>query len=170
MGRNHRVLSVKLCVTGLDEKQIEALTNEVIAQAEACEAHPDVPIVYCEVVGPAKDDRPDIFRDVLRAMQAAEELGGPDGYAYAALMGKIEREARTRAERCHYAKADLSVLMRPPRKGERGWWVSGRTPALALADVLGEMDDGCWIAERDYDGEPDDHGMIAITVKLGDAS
>ena len=113
-----------------------------------------------------------IFDNVLEAMQEAEEIGGPEPYDYVVLMQQIAAEATKRANTCldnHTARASISVLMRPPLKGERGWWVEARTPAKALAEVMREMEEG-WIAERDYDSKPDEHGMIAVTVVIGGSS
>lgn len=122
---------------------------------------------------PAPSFARSIFDNVLEAMQDAEEAGGPEPYDYVVLMQKIAAEATKRANAClemHTARANLSVLMRPPREGERGWWVEARTPAKALAEVLQESEELGWIAERDYDSTPDENNMIAITVVVGGES
>lgn len=64
----------------------------------------------------------------------------------------------------------VRVIMRPPTMGERGWWVHARTADEALAEVLATDavgHDGVigWEAPHDHDAEPDDEGMIAITVE-----
>ena len=108
-----------------------------------------------------------LFQAVLTAMQPAEEMGGPNRYDYVALMLRIAVEAKRRADvAAHFAKSEITVIMRPPTKGERGWWVEARTPNSALAEVIREMDDGGWIADRDYDGKPDEYNMIAVTVVM----
>lgn len=44
-----------------------------------------------------------VYRDVLVAMQNADELGGPEGMAYVALMLAISTEALKRASACFEA-------------------------------------------------------------------
>lgn len=39
-----------------------------------------------------------IYKNVVEAMQAAEELGGPEGISYISLMLKISEEANRRAQ------------------------------------------------------------------------
>lgn len=130
--------------------------------------------------------RDEFYDKVIEALNHAEGIQGPAGYEYVVLMQRIAAEAARRARvATQFAKADIAVYMRPPRRGERGWWVGGftgddieaqraagkrapiPTPNEALAEVIREMDEGGWRAERDYDGEPDDYGMIAVTVAIG---
>jgi GNAT superfamily N-acetyltransferase len=58
------------------------------------------------------------------------------------------------------------VEMRPPRAGERGWWVRARDPESALAEIQREDDtpNAGWIADHDYDADPDEENMIAVTL------
>ena len=46
---------------------------------------------------PLSDTSDDIFEDVMRAMQQAEEMGGPEGAQYVALLERIAHEAQRRA-------------------------------------------------------------------------
>lgn len=73
-------------------------------------------------------------------------------------------------EPVHYAKgtamAAFTVLMRPPKKGERGYWVSARTPSAALEEILRESEELGWISPKDQSAEPDEHGMIAVTIEI----
>jgi len=48
-----------------------------------------------------------IFKAVEAAMQAAEEIGGPEGSEYIALMTAIEREASQRASNCLESNTQL---------------------------------------------------------------
>jgi len=70
--------------------------------------------------------------------------------------------------------ATVDVEMRPPRRGERGWWVSARTAEAALTEVLREgahhSDPVGWLAGYDHNAEPDEDDMIAITLTPGSAS
>lgn len=52
-----------------------------------------------------------IFENVLAAMQDAEEISGPEGADYVALMDQIASEARTRAVN---ARANLGLSAEPP--------------------------------------------------------
>jgi hypothetical protein len=54
--------------------------------------------------------RSEILADVIRAMQNAEEMGGPVGVEYMALMMSIESEARTRLR--NFIKASGSESLR----------------------------------------------------------
>jgi hypothetical protein len=47
---------------------------------------------------PLSDTSDEIFEDVMRAMQQAEELGGPEGAQYVALLERIAHEAQRRAD------------------------------------------------------------------------
>lgn len=52
----------------------------------------------------------------------------------------------------------VSVEMRPPKVGERGWWaVPGATPEAVLRDVISEIEDTGpgWIADESQAGRPD---------------
>lgn len=49
------------------------------------------------LLAPQPVDREDMFEDVMRAMQPAEELSGPDSAQYVALMERIAHEAQRRA-------------------------------------------------------------------------
>jgi hypothetical protein len=58
----------------------------------------------------------EIFEDVMRAMQQAEELGGPEGAQYVALMERIAHEAQRRANtmRDTLAGTDEKILTTQP--------------------------------------------------------
>ena len=66
-------------------------------------------------------------------------------------------------------QAPYRVIMRPPERGERGWWVHARTPEAALVEILreGGNDQGNvgWLAPNDITDEPDEHDMIAVTIE-----
>jgi lambda repressor-like predicted transcriptional regulator len=57
------------------------------------------------------------------------------------------------------------VAMRPPKRGERGWWVEARTAKGAELEIVRESEEIGWIAERDHDSRPDENGMIAVTIE-----
>lgn len=62
---------------------------------------------------------------------------------------------------------ELRIEMRPPKAGERGWWV----PPDASADeilkaVLSDDDPFGWVADRDHEDVVGDDGLRAITVEL----
>lgn len=67
----------------------------------------------------------------------------------------------------------LRVIMRPPRKLERGWFVWAKTAEEALVEIV-RLSCGAnpirsaefgWVAERDYnEGDNNEHGMHAVTV------
>lgn len=65
----------------------------------------------------------DIFENVMIAMQAAEEVGGPEGAEYVSLMERIAHEAQRRANRVRQG-ADLRHL-------------PARTVRLRITDSLG---------------------------------
>lgn len=120
-----------------------------------------------------RDDIKQIFDAVLAAMQPADELGGPEThYDYVVLMTRIAREAQDRAHNAteFASRGAVSVAMRPPNKGERGWWVAARDASSAFAEVRRESEEMGWIAECDYSGDPDGDGMIAVTITIGDGS
>lgn len=64
----------------------------------------------------------------------------------------------------------VRVHLRPPKKGERGWWVEAHAdPGHALAEVMQECDlkhEPGWIAEHDYRWLPDEHGMYPVTIEV----
>lgn len=60
----------------------------------------------------------------------------------------------------------VTVTMRPPRSGERGWWVKADDAEGALAEVLRESENLGFIAQKDVPAALDEHGMRAITVDL----
>lgn len=64
-------------------------------------------------------------------------------------------------------KGAWRVVMRAPRAGERGWWVTSRNEYDALVEVRRECDDILepgWPALTDYDPAPDKDNMIPVTV------
>ena len=67
-------------------------------------------------------------------------------------------------------RAPFRVLMRPPEVGERGWWVLARTPKAALEEMLREGANeersvGWLNQDQDLSSDPDEEGMIAVTVE-----
>lgn len=59
----------------------------------------------------------------------------------------------------------IRVEMRPPKTGELGWWVLATDPDVALDELIKESEGSLgWRAQYDYSGEPDEHGMRAVTV------
>lgn len=58
----------------------------------------------------------DIMADVLRAMQDAEEIGGPEGAEYVTLMLDIAGEAIKRAQNC---ASTMKITSAPKRETER---------------------------------------------------
>ncbi len=65
------------------------------------------------------------------------------------------------------ARCDLTVEMRPPKKGERGYMVESLTAEEALREILRESEELGWIAQEDYEDTVDDCGMHAVTITLG---
>ncbi len=66
----------------------------------------------------------------------------------------------------------IRVLMRPPRKLERGWFVWARNAEEALVEIV-RLSSGAnpirsaefgWVADRDYTDEPNEDGLHAVTV------
>ena len=63
--------------------------------------------------------------------------------------------------------ATVCVIMRPPRKGELGYWVGRNDSAqVALAKVAQGLDRGQygWLATFNYDAGPDEDGDVAVTI------
>lgn len=65
------------------------------------------------------------------------------------------------------ASCQLTIEMRPPKTGERGWAVEALTADAALREVLRESEELGWVAKRDYSDEIDDDGMHVVTVVIG---
>jgi hypothetical protein len=59
-------------------------------------------------IAPPFVDRGDIFEAVMAAMQDAEEMGGPEGAQYVALMERIAHEAQRRANTMRERLADIA--------------------------------------------------------------
>lgn len=75
---------------------------------------PDVtPVVVPDAPAPVESD--EIFEAVMAAMQRAEELGGPEGAQYVALMERIAHEAQGRANRYRERLADSEPGKVPDR-------------------------------------------------------
>lgn len=66
-------------------------------------------------IAPPFVDRGDIFEAVMAAMQDAEEMGGPEGAQYVALMERIAHEAQGRANRYRERMADSEPGKVPDR-------------------------------------------------------
>lgn len=64
------------------------------------------------------------------------------------------------------ATCELVVHMRPPRKGERMYMVNARTAKEALAEIRRESEELGYIADSDRTDEPDENGMIAVTIEI----
>ena len=80
----------------------------------------------------------DIFRNVLDAMQNAEELGGPEGPDYSNLMQAIADEARTRLRNFH--GIGLTCFDDYEIRAEAGAWrLYGRIPDQGL-ELIGDFD------------------------------
>lgn len=69
-------------------------------------------------------------------------------------------------------RTPFRVFMRPPKLGDRGWWVAARTPAAALEEAMREgafdnsgFPDLGWLADKDYTSTPDEHDMIPVTLE-----
>jgi hypothetical protein len=80
----------------------------------------------------------DIFRNVLDAMQNAEEFGGPEGLDYSNLMQAIADEARTRLRNFH--NVGLTCFDDYEIRAEAGVWrLYGRIPGQRL-ELIGDFD------------------------------
>ncbi len=131
----------------------------------------------------------DINARVIKAEQAAQEAfwrvvaehfpeaeTGDLDYATAKLFGDASAEAvrawweaNRPTTATQIATCEIRVLMRPPRAGERCWWVAARTPEAALTEILRESEEIGFVTQVDHDGEPDREGMIPVTIEIGRA-
>lgn len=101
------------------------------------------------------------YRNDRLGFERAAQLVAASLRDEAARLARIEEEDRGQSGR-----GQIGVEMRPPRKGERGWWVRARSAADALVEVRRELEsaDDAWLADHDHTPEADEENMISITV------